>query len=273
MNDEITFLGIQMDCTPDPLHNAKTIANAIDENPQAEYAVTPECALTGYSNLWQMNAEEALDIVSQAARRNQTAVFLGAIWKFDQMHPENTCLILDKDGGIVDHYSKTLIIPLDQHLGIVPGNKLQTIPLPSHPDIRAGIMICNDFWGSPMINAPTMPTQHAQLGGANIFIHLTNGDRGIGKTHDKVYWDWHTAWLQMMSRYHMLPIISVDNSCGIDGQPYNGRTASPSGVWILGRSQVEVPDKGEYNFTYGINKSYLTFDPYSNPFVNANLEL
>ena len=272
MKDYIDFLGIQMNCTNDALANAKTISKAILDNPQVDYAVTPECALTGYNNTNLKYFDQALEIVKDAVRSTKTSIFLGSIYEVNQGQLENTCLIINSIGEVVDYYSKSYIIPLDEKLGILPGKKACTMTLPEHPEIKCGIMICNDLWGSPMINAPTIPTLHATQGEANIFIHLTNGDRGLGKTHDKVYWDWHTAWLQMMSRYHMLPIISVDNSTAIDGSQYTGPTSSPSGAWILGRRIVEVPNIGEHNFIARIDKRHLLVLPHENPFINASLE-
>jgi hypothetical protein len=123
------------------------------------------------------------------------------------------------------------------------------------------------------MNSPNVPTVLASMG-ANIFIHCTNGDRNIGKTHDKVYWDWHTAWLQMMSRYHMLPVISVDNACSLNGDLYNGQTSSPSGAWILGRPVLEdLPHTGEVDFLVEIDYRHIMCDPYQNPFINSQLEI
>lgn len=273
MDQHINFLGIQMNCTPDALINAKRICTALDDNPDVDYAITPECALTGYVQTWEKDAEQALELVKEACKRNKTSIFLGSIWKFDLPFPENTAIVINSKGEIVDHVSKCLLIQYDMNIGLGPSPEPKLIALPEHPEIMAGIMICNDFWGSPMMNAPTVPTVLANMG-ANIFIHLTNGDRNIGKTHDKVYWDWHTAWLQMMSRYHMLPIISVDNACALNGQPYAGRTSSPSGAWILGRPLLEdLPHSGEVDFTVGIDIRHLTVNPYENPYINSQLEL
>lgn len=265
----IRFLGIQMNCTQNSMTNAQYISDQLDLYPSADYAVTPECALTGYWPGWDTDRHKALDLVCAAARRNSTSVFLGTIWQWNGPYAENTCLVINSTGDVVTHQSKHLTIGLDHSLELAPAQSLEPVSLPEHPHIRAGVMICNDFWGAPHMNAPTLPTVYRHTHRVNCFIHLTNGDRGISPTHDRVYWDWHVAWLQMMSRYHMIPTISVDNCSSISGDRLDGTTASPSGVWFLGTQQIGVPHTGAHSFLYAQDRQFLELDPESNPMVNA----
>lgn len=258
----INFLGIQMNCTQDSLHNARTIVSALYSNTDVDYAITPECALSGYVDGWQENISKALAMVCKAAKETKTSIFLGTLFSIED-NIENCCLVINNKGEIVDHIAKTLLISYDEYLGCIPQKNLKTVKLPEHPDINVAVMICNDFWGSAMWNKETIPTSYAHMD-SHIFIHLTNGERGVGTTADKVYWDWHVAWLQMVSRHHMIPVISVDNACHMDGRPFEGRTSSPSGVWMLGNQVAEVPNTNEYTFTFNIDKSKLLEDPWSN---------
>ena len=262
MTEKISFLGIQMDCTPNPLDNAAHIAEAIIKNPNCDYAITPECALSGYTPNWQTNYDDALQIVLDAAKETQTGVFLGTISKGNQTF--NNCLVVNKQGKVVNEQAKSQIIPWDKTLGCKPAPITTPIELPDHPGLTAGVMICNDFWGGPMMDIPCLPTQYCTEGGANILIHCTNGSRGNGELHDQIYWDWHKAFLQMVSKYHMIPVISVDNSCHMTGEPYRGRTSSPSGCWVTGEKIAGVPDFGQHNFIADIPISVISGDPWDN---------
>ena len=61
-NNNLKFLGIQMDCTSDSIKNANHIAKSLYDNPECDYAITPECALSGYGkNCTNESSDEALD--------------------------------------------------------------------------------------------------------------------------------------------------------------------------------------------------------------------
>lgn len=249
MIDNLKFLGIQMDCTSDTVRNANHIAKSLYDNPECDYAITPECALSGYGeNSPNADCDEALEIVLNASRETQTGLFLGTMAK-DGEDLYNDCLIISNQGTIVNHQPKSQIIPYDTQLGCKPAPTTDPIQLPNHPGISAGVMVCNDFWGGPLGGMTCIPQQYCKDGGVNILIHCTNGARGNGELIDQINWDWHTAWLQQISSIFRIVVISVDNSCHMKGEPYNGRTSSPSGCWVAGEKIAGVPEIGQHNFT------------------------
>lgn len=254
-----------MDCTSNSVRNANHIAKSLYDNPKCDYAITPECALTGYGKNWQEHYDEALEIVLNASRETQTGLFLGTISK--RQHVFNDCLIINNQGKIVNNQPKSQIIPWDKALGCNPAPMTTPIQLPDHPSVTAGVMICNDFWGGPMGGMPCLPRQYCIEGAANILIHCTNGDRGNGELIDQICWDWHTAWLQMVSSFFRIPVISVDNSCHMKGEPYGGRTASPSGCWVSGEKIAGVSEIGQHNFIVTLSMEIILDDPWGNVFA------
>ena len=248
MNDDLKFLGIQMDCTSDSFRNATHIAKSLYDNPNCDYAITPECALSGYhKNCLNESSDEALEIVLAALKETRTGLFLGTMSRGE--HAYNDCLIINNQGEIVTHQPKSQNIPYDTELGCESAPMTNPVQLPDHPGISAGVMVCNDFWGGPLGGMPCLPQQYCKDGNVNILIHCTNGARGNGELIDQINWDWHTAWLQQISSIFRVTVISVDNSCHMNGEPYNGRTSSPSGCWVAGEKIAGVPEIGQHNFT------------------------
>lgn len=255
------FLGLQMNVTQDGDVNTDHIIKCIETYKDVDYVITPECAMTGYTQNWQINASKNLDRIREACDKNNTAIFLGSLWR-QAKSTYNCCIVIDNNGQGCGLRTKSLLTSYDEHLNLdtLP---VEDIQLPMHPKVKAGVLICNDMWGSAMYNKNCIPTDMVLQGELHIFIHLSNGERGKGKTFDKVYFDWHTAWLQMISQHHMIHVISVDNACHMTGESYNGRTASPSGVWYLGDRYSDVPDHGQQEFIYEVDESVLLEDPWS----------
>jgi len=101
-----------MDCTSDTVRNANHIAKSLYDNPECDYAITPECALSGYGeNCANESSDEALEIVLNASRETQTGLFLGTMAKGEDLY--NDCLIINNQGTIVNHQPKSQIIPYD----------------------------------------------------------------------------------------------------------------------------------------------------------------
>ena len=47
-----------------------------------------------------------------------------------------------------------------------------------------------------------------------------------------------------------IPIITVDNTCHMNGHPYDGPTSSESGVTVDGKWVTKVPRLGTQHFYY-----------------------
>ena len=254
-----------MDCTNDSIKNAKHIAKSLYDNPECNYAITPECALSGYGkNCLNDSSDEALEIVLKASKETQTGLFLGTMTIGQDVY--NDCLIINNQGEIVNHQPKSQIIPYDTELGCKPAPMINPIQLPDHVGISAGVMICNDFWGGPIGGMPCIPQQYCKGGEVNILIHCTNGARGNGELIDQINWDWHNAWLQMISSIFRIVVISVDNSCHMKGESYYGRTSSPSGCWVAGEKIAGAPEFGQHNFTVTLPQDKM--HPWGNALQN-----
>ena len=54
----------------------------------------------------------------------------------------------------------------------------------------------------------------------------------------------------MISQATQIPIITVDNTCHMNGQPYDGPTSSESGVTVDGKWVTKIPRTGTQHFYY-----------------------
>lgn len=255
------FLGLQMNVTEDGNANTDHIIECIEKYSDVDYVITPECAMTGYTPHWRRYTHGNLSRIREACAKHNTAIFLGSAWE-QAKEAFNCCIIIDHNGQGQGLRTKSLLTSYDEHLDFET-RPVEDVHLPKHPKVKAGVLMCNDLWGSAMYNKNCIPTDMVLQGELHLFIHLSNGERGKGNVFSDVYFGWHEAWLKMISYHHMIHIISVDNACHMTGEPYTGRCASPSGVWYKGKRLAEIPDTGQHEFIYEVDEQVLLADPWS----------
>lgn len=259
MNNFVRFAGAQLPCTDNVDVNIISIKKAIDwavEN-QVDYLLTPEGSLSGYHKDFDTpELVQGLAEIEQYAA-NKVALCLGTMWiekegEFDVRR--NQVRLYHKDGTFNTAIDKTIVTPHDGDLGIIASQNVYAAALSdfvnadSEP-LVAGVFICNDFYGRD--NYPNL-TRMAYQNGAHIFLHATNADRGVGRLYDKIMDDWHTAHLQMTSYLSGLPVVTVDNCCGMAGGEWDGPTSSQSGILIGGEWVVKAPRYGTHYFYYDL---------------------
>ena len=252
---KLRIAGAQMPVTTNLHTNVESIKNMIDRAAalNAHYLVTPEGAVTGYVSDWETRdgrtylqvLESIGDIIDYAAEKN-IGMFLGTLCRDADAAARNSVIITDRKGNTLERVDKTLIIKGEP---VKPQEHPKHVFLPELGNVPISVMICNDLWGSTIYRQPALPWWALDTG-VRLVIHSTNGPRNRPDELDSVYSDWHNAWLQMMSLYMQAPILSVDNCIGMEGEDYEGDTASPSGVVENGKWLVQSPRQGEHIFVH-----------------------
>jgi len=271
------FAGAQIPVTTNISENVSTIKKAIDyaiEN-QCDYLVTPEGSLSGYShgglaathfgidpfhNFDELKA--GLSEIEEYAK-GKVGLCLGTLWKEKERFGEvgrNQIRFYTKDGELRGTTNKTYCInpqdlPFLEHDIEKEGIKCWALGDNSFKFNVVGL-ICNDMWGHSWSGGKTIvwtAYQNFNMNNRNecqLFIHSTNGGRGGDPKLDKLFNDWHNSLLTMLSHLGRTPIITVDNSIHMNGDPYEGETSSESGVIINGEWKTKVPRYGTQYFHY-----------------------
>lgn len=254
-----------------------------------EYVVTPEAALTGlipdFINRHGLeNIKEAEQELFDYAKENKIGLFLGTLGVDDLNWKRNIIKIRDTEGNSIKDVYKTYTTAYEgclsakvttinadseefeekAYLETVQNNHI--IDIPEVPKVHmngnevpfsVAVWICNDLWGNVFESSleeprPTLPRIAQMTQQINAHIHCSNSVRGNHIALDEANWDWHLGFLKGLSlNFGRTPLIHVDNSCQMDGTPYNGKTGSPSGVYEVGIRTKVVPDHGETHFHYG----------------------
>lgn len=267
----IRFAGAQIPCTTSIDTNIEHIKNAIDwaaEN-LVDYLLTPEGSLSGYypgydKDVDALFAAEKI-IVSYAAKKN-VGLCLGTMWcESDNRFPEgyrkeNQIRFYTKSGDFIDSTNKTYTIP--EYDQTVVSDSITIVDMPD--DIRASGLICNDFWGG--LEFPSLPIYVKEQLGAHVIFHATNGFKGELPVYDEITEVWHEGNLRMASFITGIPIITVDNCYKMNGDPFDGKTSSQSGILLNGEWQVKAPRTGTQYFYYDFDLDCLvTQRLYKNP--------
>jgi len=259
--NSVTFAGIQMPCTLIAKDNLSIILDAIEDlkdHKQTVYLVTPEAALTGYQNYYSKDQiEEMLAEIADCCNRNNAGCFVGTAYFYnDKVY--NGSVIISTDGKIIARRPKIYLIEHDNREGFSFAEKFEPVILPE-VNIKTTVLICNDFWGGPLALEPSLPVLSIEKDEPHLLIHQTNGTRGSDKNIDKLYWKWHESHLEMISWYFDIPVISVDNLCGMTGNTEISHTSSPSNVFIKGNKIIDVPANAPCIFEHTFNLSELEF--------------
>jgi predicted amidohydrolase len=264
MNKTVRFGGAQIPCSNVLEKNIETIKKAIDwaVDNQVDYLITPEGSLSGYYK--DFDTPELVKGLAEIEKyaANKVALCLGTMWveqEGESNVKRNQIRFYNKNGTYNTAIDKTIVTPHDGILGIIPASNFYVVSLEDCVDntdskLIAGAFICNDLYGRS--NYPDL-TRMAYHNGAHIFLHSTNADRGVGKLYDQIMDDWHTAHFQMISYLSGIPVITVDNCCGMAGEEWSGPTSSQSGILIGGEWVVKVPRYGTHHFYYDLSLENL----------------
>jgi len=249
--------------------------------PTYSYLVFPEGFLSGYfPDFLERNGRTLEDLieaeheVTSYAKERGVGLFLSTLYVDDVGFKRNQCRVYDTKGNFLKAVNKTYTTEYEACLtgritdidsngeGIEDANwrdyvlENNIVDLPEGPmGYRAAVFMCNDFWGAQMEldsldHRPCLPRLALQYHNPSIIIHCSNAVRGNNRLYDMINWNWHSSWLEMISACGSV-VFSVDNSYKMDGTPWSGRTASPSGVWNIGDVNVSVPNYGEHYFHWG----------------------
>ena len=274
-----------IDTAKDMQNNTMPDQYSVGETPEHHtYVVTPEGFLSGYiPDFLHRGNRKPEDIfnaefeVTDYAKKKGIGLFLGTLFVDDDNARRNQCRVYDTKGNFLKAVNKTYVTDFERTLtGQQPsggefgehGEPLSLLPwkesvlenniveIPNLPlDFRVACWMCNDMWGGPLEGAgdahrPTLARIASGEYNVQMHVHISNAVRGNNLDLDEMNYIWHEAWLRAVSFNTQTPILHVDNSCRMDGTPWSGPTASPSGLIEEGRYKIRVPN-GEQIFHCG----------------------
>ena len=112
----------------------------------ADLICFPEQFATGWDPKSGENIEDTSGLIVSSLReyaRTDHIAVIGSFRKKGEHLPENTAVVIDKDGGILTTYSKVhLFSPGDEQIGFSPGSDLGIFTL---GPLTCGIAICYDL--------------------------------------------------------------------------------------------------------------------------------
>jgi predicted amidohydrolase len=264
MKEFLRIAGAQIPVTADMAVNVQTIKDAIDwasEN-QVDYLITPEASLSGYKDQfanWK-DLVDALETIETYSADKHVGLCLGTLWaeprgedKFAKLNQ----IRVYHNGQFGGSTNKTFLSPYDYELNIEANDAIFGFMLDASDDaseafIQSAGFICKDLYAreNSSDNALTNLPAEFYRAGAQLYVHITNAERGLDPVHDQVHYNWHTANAEMVSWISKRPLITVDNSIMMTGEDYDGQTSSPSGVVICGEWVVQAPSTGKHYFYY-----------------------
>lgn len=264
MKEFLRIAGAQIPVTADMTINVQTIKDAIDwasEN-QVDYLITPEASLSGYKDQfanWK-DLVDALETIEKYSADKHVGLCLGTLWaeprgedKFAKLNQ----IRVYHNGQFGGSTNKTFLSPYDYELNIEANDAIFGFMLDASDDaseafIQSAGFICKDLYAreNSSDNALTNLPAEFYRAGAQLYVHITNAERGLDPVHDQVHYHWHTANAEMVSWISKRPLITVDNSIMMTGEDYDGQTSSPSGVVICGEWVVQAPSTGKHYFYY-----------------------
>jgi predicted amidohydrolase len=263
MKEFLRIAGAQIPVSADMAVNVQTIKDAIDwasEN-SVDYLITPEASLSGYKDQfanWK-DLVDALQSIEQYSAEKKVGLCLGTMWaepRDDSIVRLNQIRVYH-NGQFGGATNKTFLSPYDYELNIEANDGIYGFLLDASDDtseafIQSAGFICKDLYAreNTSDNAFTNLPSEFYRAGAQLYVHITNAERGLDPVHDRVHYNWHTANSEVVSWISKRPLITVDNSIMMTGEDYDGQTSSPSGILICGEWVVRVPSTGKHYFYY-----------------------
>lgn len=256
MNEKLRIAGAQIPVTKNVSKNLETIKAAIDwaSDNSADFLVTPEGSLSGYIPEWNFEeVKEALTHIEQYSANKNVGLCLGTLWRETTKFGEvaRNQIRFYKHGNLFGTTNKSYII---EHDHVMPHNikedGISFFPLTNKNGngINAVGLICNDMWGNNWSGNPNIMKIAMESRRVGLAIHSTNGTRG--NDLDDIMDQWHDVHLKLLSRASGIPIFTVDNSIHMEGDDYDGKTSSESGVIIDSKWVTSVPRFGTQYFYY-----------------------
>lgn len=267
---KIRFGGAQIPVTRNLAENVRHIKDAIywAHQNKVEYLLTPEGSLSGYFPGWDYAEERSLEKVKAAevevvsyAQSLGVGLWLGTMWGEDNEETEegyqreNQIRFYSKDNFCGKHNKLYIVPDWDQTF---PGEDVNLIDV-NHTvqNFWATGLCCNDFWGGPLTNKFSLPVYCQETLHTHIIAHATNGMRGEMPHYDEITEAWHEGNLRMLSFTTGVPIITVDTCSKMNGDPYEGKTSSQSGILLNGVWKAKAPRTGTQYFYYDIDHSKM----------------
>lgn len=251
--------GAQIPVTPDLDFNYREISQAIEwaGKNNVDYLLTPEGALSGYGNVIRSNEERNKLLYLEQQLIEESSYYninlcLGTIYWSEELRGDlrrNQIRFYDKQGNFCGAVNKQMLIPMDT---VIPGETFDIIDVDNK---KVTGLICNDMWGE--YKNKTIATSSMRFFSANnveILFHATNGPKGdvLGDIiKQKRLYDWCESNLYMQSLFG-IPIVTVDSTTTLSGEPIDNYTSSPSGILSNGEWLVQCPPNKKHYFKYEI---------------------
>ncbi|MBU6145857.1 MAG: carbon-nitrogen family hydrolase [Paenibacillaceae bacterium] len=157
---------VQMHVTPgdvraNVMRAQQMMADALVHDP--DVIVLPEMWVSGYAfDAFPAVDARHLDDVRAFASQHRVCVVAGTVPTVRGEKWENTMIVYDRDGSVIDAYAKVHLFRLMQeHEVFVPGDRLVVAPIAGH---LAGLCVCYD------IRFPEHMRALAQMGARTLFV-------------------------------------------------------------------------------------------------------
>ena len=240
-----TFAGCQIPVTRDIEKNIKEIKKAIDwakEN-SVEIIATPECALSGY--MWKPDSVDdprlslvisGLEEIKKYSKETGVDIVLGTAFVDDVNHWANTQKFIVSGEVIHTHYKN--IVFGEELKYYNPGTTVGSI---QYKQYKIAGLICNDFWSNPILwpDASGVLLRKLKDDGVDILFASVNVPKETGP--EDCFFRWHVLCTEMFSMAGGWTTVVCDNPYLMEGDEYQGRTISQSGIcnpnmqWIKSR--------------------------------------
>lgn len=218
---------IQTPVTRNALANSKNLTEVIEKEKGTDWLLTPEGALSGYcappvintcnndNAIWTSQQEGILLNLSQ---QHDMGLLLGTGWIEGDGVPYNQVRVYKVN--YIGAYSKRLLPTTLQGGGeataYIPGWAPMVFDVDDKH--RAGVLICNDVWASPLVSPNGNPyyiTEYAKMG-VNILFVAVNCN--VADNWDELYYTWHENHLRMFAKSFGMKIVISGSSLDMAGK-------------------------------------------------------
>ena len=201
--------------------NKKEIIDALDwaaEN-KADHLLTPEAALSGWSNYWLNDVQEVKDALTEVEEHQKkvgVGLHLGTLFQEKEQYGvinRNQIRHYSASGEFMGATNKTQVVhQWESALGRNPEvDRITIFPMDDNKNIPAAGMICNDMFGGIGDDHSSIAKDYGDQGIPMVF-HATNGRSVSEDDYEYTLFDqWHDAHFRMNSRLANLTILTVDS--------------------------------------------------------------
>lgn len=245
---QIMLSGLQMNVTQNIEENKNQILEGIRQAAAkgANFLVTPEGSLSGYTNIFdQKRVSDALKDILAKASDLKVGLMLGTCYKEiikGQEFCYNQVRVYGPDGIYLGAYSKILRcssmdFPGTGEMVQYVEGQLKTF---EWGGIRFGILICNDLWATPGYTTTPNPYLAWKLkqNGAQFIVHCINSGT------EQKYRSFHESSAELWASAMKIPIFEVN--AAHENQKINAQSGL---IDKDGERVLRVPDTGVQFFT------------------------